>query len=146
MAVAVFLVHLLATLAMLGVIWVVQLVHYPLFAGVGMEGFAAYEADHQARITWIVGPLMLLELASAVALAAGLRPEGVPLWMPLAGLGLLGVIWLSTAFLQVPLHTTLGGGFDADAHTRLVATNWVRTVAWSLRAGLALWMTSLLLR
>jgi len=144
-ATAVFLSHLLATVAMAGVIWVIQLVHYPLFSGVGAEGFTAYEAAHQARITWVVGPLMLVELAAAVALTAGLGPPGLPGWMPWAGLALLGVIWASTALLQVPLHTALGAGFDGDAHARLVATNWLRTAAWTLRAALALWMTGLLL-
>ena len=31
----VFLLHLGATLALVGLIWTVQVVHYPLFAGVG---------------------------------------------------------------------------------------------------------------
>ena len=134
-----FLVHLLATLAMLGVIWVVQLVHYPLFAGVGAEGWAAYEAGHQARITWIVGPLMVAELATAVWLVIE-RPAPLPAWSVLLGVALVGVIWASTAFVQVPLHAALGGAFDAGAHARLVATNWVRTVAWTVRGGLVLWM------
>ena len=29
-------------------------------------------------------------------------------------------------------------GFDAEAHRRLVRTNWVRTVGWSLRSALVL--------
>jgi hypothetical protein len=142
---AVFLAHLGATLALTGLIWTVQLVHYPLFAGVGAEGFTAYEAAHQTRITWLVGPLMLVELAAAVALVAGLRPEGVPGWMAWTGLAPLAVIWISTALVQVPLHRALGGGFEAGAHARLVATNWVRTAAWTARAGLALAMTAALL-
>ena len=137
------LANLFATLTMFGVIWVVQLVHYPLFAGVGVDGFVAYEASHQVRITWIVFPAMLLELGTAVALL-WLRPDIVPPWMVWAGLALVGVVWLSTALVQVPLHSTLSAGFDGDAHARLVATNWVRTVAWTLRAGLVLWMTGLL--
>lgn len=143
--VAVFLVHLLATLAMTGVIWMVQLVHYPLFARVGAEGFRGYETEHKSRITWIVGPLMLLELATAIALVAGVGPEAVPPWMRWAGLSLVGVVWGSTAFLQVPLHTTLSEGYDGAAHRRLVATNWIRTAAWSLRAVLVLAMTALAL-
>ncbi len=139
------LANLLATLTMFGVIWVVQLVHYPLFSGVGVEGFTAYEAAHQTRITWIVFPAMAVELGTAAALV-WLRPEAVPPWMVWLGFALVGVVWLSTAFVQVPLHTTLAGGFDGDAHARLVASNWIRTAAWSLRAGLVLWMTALLMR
>ena len=137
----VFLAHLLATLAMLGAIWIVQVVHYPLFAGVGEAGWAAYEASHQTRITFVVGPLMVLELATAVWLVLD-RPAALPAWSVLLGVALVGLIWASTAFVQVPLHTALGGAFDADAHGRLVATNWVRTAAWTARAGLVLWMTA----
>lgn len=139
------LANLLATLTMFGVIWAVQLVHYPLFAGVGSDGFAAYEAAHQTRITFVVFPAMALELGTATALL-WLRPEAVPPWMAWVGLALVGVVWASTAFVQVPLHTALSAGFDGDAHARLVASNWIRTVAWTLRAGLVLWMTALLMR
>ncbi|MEL7360688.1 MAG: hypothetical protein AAFN13_01325 [Bacteroidota bacterium] len=141
---ALLLLHLLATLTMFGAIWIVQVVHYPLFSGVGVERWAAYEAAHQTRITWVVGPAMLLELGTAVALV-WMRPTGLPLWMLWGGLVLVGVIWASTAFVQVPLHNILMVGFDGDAHARLVGTNWIRTVAWTLRTGLVLWMTALLL-
>ncbi|WP_420454252.1 hypothetical protein [Rubrivirga sp.] len=137
----VFLVHLGATLLMVGVIWVVQVVHYPLFAGVGAEGWSAYEAAHQSRITFVVGPLMVAELVTAVWLVLD-RPAALPVGAVVAGAILVGVVWTSTAFVQVPLHTALGGAFDADAHGRLVATNWVRTLAWTARGGLVLWMTS----
>ena len=60
--------QLVSTLFMTGLIWCVQLVHYPLFARVGEGTFSAYEQDHQRRITWIVMPVMLVELASGVLL------------------------------------------------------------------------------
>ena len=139
---AVFLIHLGATLALVGLIWTVQVVHYPLFSGVGAEGWAAYEAAHQSRITVVVAPLMLAELATAVGLVLA-RPAGVPAWAVIVGAALVGLIWASTAFVQVPLHNALSRGpFDGDAHARLVATNWLRTVAWTARGGLVLWMAA----
>ncbi|MFN3596319.1 MAG: hypothetical protein ACK41D_03510 [Rubricoccaceae bacterium] len=135
----VFLLHVLSTLTMFGAIWIVQLVHYPLFAGVGAAGWAAYEAQHQARITLVVGPPMVAELVTAVLLVL-YRPEAFPFWAVLTGLVLVGVLWASTAFVQVPLHDALGRAFDAEAHRRLVATNWIRTAAWTLRAGLVLYL------
>ncbi len=135
----VFVVHLVATLAMVGVIWVVQLVHYPLFAGVGADGWPAYEASHQQRITWLVGPLMLVELATAVLLVLD-RPAAMPLAAAVAGAALVGAVWASTAFVQVRLHSALGGAFDAVAHARLVGTNWIRTTLWTARAVLLAWI------
>ncbi len=138
----VFLLHVLATLTLFGAIWIVQVVHYPLFALVGREGWGAYEATHQARITLVVGPAMVLELATAVWLVLD-RPAVFPQWAVVAGALLVGLIWASTAFLQVPLHTALSGPvFDPEAHARLVATNWIRTVLWSARAVLVLWLAS----
>jgi hypothetical protein len=61
------------------------------------------------------------------------------------GLALVAAIWLSTALLQVPRHTTLGSGFDGSAWSGLVRTNWIRTVAWSSRGIVVLWMAALAL-
>lgn len=140
----VVLAHLASTLVMVGVIWVVQIVHYPLFAGVGEAGWADYSAQHQWRITLVVGPTMVLELATALWLVVD-RPAAFPAWAVVAGLALLGVIWLATAAFSVPAHNALSASFDADAHARLVATNWIRTAAWTLRGGLVVWLASRLL-
>lgn len=134
---AVFLAHLGSTLALVGLIWTVQVVQYPLFARVGAESFTDYHAGHSARISWIVLPLMLVELVTAIALVLA-PPPGVSPASVWIGLGLVGVIWLSTFLLQVPRHSLLGEGFDADAHRFLVASNWLRTAAWTLRGALVL--------
>jgi hypothetical protein len=63
-----------------------------------------------------------------------------PAARPARVLALVLVIWATTGLVQVPLHARLTQGFDAAAHRRLVATNWVRTAAWALRAGLVCWM------
>jgi hypothetical protein len=133
------LCQLAATFYMVGLAWFVQRVHYPLFARVGAEQFSSYERAHVSRTTPVVGPAMLIEAATALALI-GLSPSDLPPLVPGLGLGLLAVIWLSTALLQVPRHRELTSGFDARAHRRLVATSWIRTGAWSLRGVLVLWM------
>ena len=82
---------------------------------------------------------MLIEGATAVLLI-WFRPTAVPDWSVWFGLTLLGVSWLSTAFIQVPCHELLAQDFDPLVHQRLVSTNWLRTAAWSLHGGLVLWM------
>ena len=144
MTVAVLLANAGATLFMTGVIWFVQVVHYPLFEGVGVEGFARYEARHSSLTTFVVIVPMFLELITA-GLLVWQRPASLSLWEVWVGLGLVGLIWFSTAFLQVPQHTLLGAGFDAGAHETLVNTNWLRTAAWTLRSGLVLWWLGRLL-
>ena len=137
----VLLTNLASTLYMVGLIWCIQLVHYPLFALVGKEAFAGYEAAHSYWLTLVVGPPMLIEAATTLCLLF-YRPAHISLAAALSGALLLAVIWFSTMYLQVPQHNRLAGGFDAAAHQFLVTSNWVRTVAWSLRGALALWMTA----
>lgn len=134
------LVHAAATWFMTGVIWFVQVVHYPLFGLAGGAGFAEYSRRHSALTTWVVAPVMLVELGAAGLLMfyGGNLPE----WMSAGGIALLAVIWLSTFLLQVPRHERLARGFDAAAHAGLVSTNWIRTLAWTARAGLSLAMIS----
>jgi hypothetical protein len=135
----VFLLHFASTWFMVGLIWFVQIVHYPLFARTGTAEFPVYEQTHSAWTTWVVGPPMLVEGITALLLL-WFRPAGISTLAIVIGLGLLGVLWLSTAFLQVPCHELLARGFDPVVHQRLVSTNWIRTLAWSLRGLLVLWM------
>ena len=126
--------HVSSTFFMLGLIWFVQIVHYPLFSRVGEEGFVEYESAHCRLTGFVVGPAMLLEAITALALL--MLPLGMSrLWL-ICNVVCLGFIWLSTYFVQVPLHYQLSQSFDSDAHRRLVSSNWLRTILWSLRACL----------
>lgn len=125
------LLHLGATWALVGLIWTIQLVQYPGFAHVAPQAFSSFHAHHCARITWIVAPLMVLELFSGVALV-WVRPNGVSSQALWVGLGLIALNWLWTALVAMPLHQRVNG-FAPRAQAHLVATNWVRTIAWSAR-------------
>ncbi len=122
-----------STLFMLGLIWFVQIIHYPMFDSVGSDKFVEYESRHRRLTTYVVLPVMLLELAAAIAMIP-LSPPDVRL-LPWVGLILLAIIWISTWVLQVPAHKTLASGFSETAHRKLVNTNWIRTLAWSARAA-----------
>ncbi len=135
----VLLAHTAATLFMVGVIWFVQVVHYPLFARVGPDAFVPYAAVHGTLTGYVVGPPMVLELLTAVGLVVR-PPPGVNPLVPWVGLALVGALWLSTFFVQVPLHETLRAGFQPEAWRRLVMTNLWRTALWSIRGALALYL------
>lgn len=141
MSSTIFFFHLANTLVLVGLIWTVQLVQYPLFARVGEEAFAAYHRGHSQRIGWLVVPLMTVELLGAVWLAAD-PPAAVEAGAAELALALLVVIWVSTALLQVPCHRRLAHGFDRRVHLRLVQSNWLRTVAWTARGALLLWLAA----
>ena len=133
----ILVINIAATLYMVGLIWFVQLVHYPLMAKVGEDAFPTYQDLHQKWTTLAVGPPMLAEAFSSILL----------IWFPpipnaallLLGVALLFIIWVSTALLQVPCHGQLAREFDKKVHRQLVLTNWLRTAAWSLRGVLVCW-------
>ena len=133
------LIHAGATLSMGGLIWFVQVVHYPLFASVGRETAPAYFQLHTRLTGFVVVPLMLTELVTAVLLMWQ-PPSGVPYPALTAGLVLLVLVWVSTFVLQVPCHRQLSDGWDELTIRRLVRTNWIRTLLWSARSILVLWM------
>jgi hypothetical protein len=137
----VVLLHVLSTVFMAGVIVFVQVVHYPLMANVGRSGFVTYERLHAVRTGWVVGFPMIAELGTGLWLAV-LPPTPEDRLWAYAGLALLAVIWASTALFQIPAHGRLEEGFDEAAHRRLVATNWIRTLAWLARLPVAVALVS----
>ena len=126
------LVHAAATWALVGLIWVVQVVIYPIYARVPERGFRAFHAFYTQRIGLVVGALMAVELVSGLLLFAHTE-LGPALW---PATGLLAFNWLVTGALFLPLHGRLAGGFDAAVHARLVRLNWLRTAAWTARGVL----------
>lgn len=131
-------VHAAITWVLAGLILTIQMVHYPLFARVGESGYAAYQREHVRRITGLVAPLMLAELATGAALL--FRPPPLVSSASAAlGLALIILIWISTALLQSPAHGRLAHGFDQKEHARLVKTNWARTLLWLGRGLLVGW-------
>lgn len=130
-----FEIHLAATCFMTGVIWFVQLVHYPLFPEYQGGRFEKTMKQHQSRTSFVVIPAMLLELSTGVWLAAVQWPAS---YLPAIALGLLLFIWLITFSISAPLHGRLEKGFDPRLTTQLVATNWARTLLWSARCLLIL--------
>ncbi len=123
---------------MCGLIWFVQIVHYPQFSDVPVAQFCAYHRRHTRLTTFVVAGPMLIEMASAVWLVIA-PPAGLAAWINWSSLALVGVTSVSTAALQVPAHNCLSTAFAAPIHQRLCRTNWIRTFAWSARAILMLW-------
>lgn len=126
-------VHAAATWFMVGLIWTVQSVHYPLFHDVGAAGFVAYERGHTRRI----GRLLVFPAALEVV-TAGLVFTTDPSPLTFTAGALLAGIWGMTALVHGPIHGRLDAGYEKRLVTRLVRANWWRTGAWTARGGLAL--------
>jgi hypothetical protein len=127
-------------LYVLGEIWFVQIVIYPLFAKVGEAEYVAYHRFYSSRIPL---PVIVPGFASfllPIALVF-LRPESVPLWMALAnaGCGLVGLV--VTVALEIPRHARLEKGGKQEKVIRgLILYNWPRTLSITGSALLTLLM------
>ena len=108
-------------------IWLVQIIIYPGMHGWDRARFAELHKDYATRISFIVGPLMLGQAAFALYQLVA-APGGVAVVQGL----LIGVAWGVTIFISVPLHRKLSDGYDIYTVQRLVTSNWLRTVCWSL--------------
>jgi hypothetical protein len=126
-----------STWFMAGLIWFVQIVHYPLFTRVGIGEFEDYHAAHTRLTTWVVLGPMIVELTSAAALVVR-PPAGVAPLLPWLGLAAAAICWISTVWIQVPLHQRLTRGHDPISVERLVRSNVVRTLAWTVHALIVL--------
>ncbi len=133
----ILLAHFASTCAMAGVIWIVQLVIYPQFADVGAEAFPAYHRHYTDLITLVVGPLMLVELATAILIFLQLRLAPRLRHFAAAGLAAVLLLWLVTALVQVPAHDRLAAAYTNELARSLVFGNWVRTALWTIRVPIA---------
>jgi hypothetical protein len=128
------ILNTLAVAFMCGLHWFVQIVHYPLFSAVGQSNFRDYHSEHSTRTTYVVIVPMMVDIASSAWLVIA-QPDAVGFALPMIGLVLALVTWISTGLLQVPRHDELSAGFNETSHRRLVASSWVRTISWTAHAG-----------
>ena len=132
----ILLIALMSTWAMTGLIWTIQVVHYPIFDaiehGTDNELWRRFVQRHTTTISYVVGPFMLAEGATGLWIVWS-PPAGMSRALPLVALALMGVAYGVTALVSAPLHGRLAPRFDDALHARLVNTNWVRTAAWTLR-------------
>jgi hypothetical protein len=125
-----FWIHLFLTLYMVGLIWFVQVVHYPLMRVVPADTWLEYEQKHTLRTGWVTAPPMVGELATGVLL---FWMMDLPVWVGWLNLISILSLWASTFFIQVPLHSRLSREYHSESIHQLVRTNWLRTFVWTLR-------------
>ena len=121
-------VNFISTSVMVGVIWVIQLLHYPSFHFINENKYIEFQHFHMRRISFIVIPVMLIELASALLLSYFFRSS-----LTIILLAILLGIWAITFIFFTNMHQKLTNGYDHSTVDRLVQINWSRTALWSLR-------------
>ena len=138
-------IHLAATLFMVGLIWTIHYVHYPLFAYVGESTYASFQAAHVERIgnllfiPWLTEGITLIGVL-ALAFLGGYKALRVPAVINGAAMAVVLVI---SGFWSAPAHAKLADGFDTSIHDQLMTVNLIRTLAWSVCGICAVWIVLL---
>ncbi|MGA0163401.1 MAG: hypothetical protein ACO3LE_04010 [Bdellovibrionota bacterium] len=119
-------------LFMTGLIWFVQIVHYPLFALIDESNFKEFHREHAKKTTWVVAAPMMIELVSSGLAIFFSKDRSIHILI--MSFSMVFLIFLSTAILQVPLHNRLSAGKNLDLIRKLVLTNWIRTLLWTSKS------------
>ena len=126
----VLLGHLIFTSIMTGVIWVIQIVHYPSFHFIEKELYTAFQKFHMNKISIIVIPIMLAELITGMMLFLDKSSKNPFL---IVSFVILVLIWLITGVFFSKAHNELMTGYQELVVNQLVVMNWIRTLLWTLR-------------
>ncbi len=128
------LFRIIVDTALCTLIWLVQIVIYPGFLYYNESDLKKWHRTYTGRITIIVMPLMLGQLFLYVFLSYSQAT-----FDSFVGLGLVVMVWAVTFFISVPLHAKIDTLADTTmARKKLVRTNWMRTIAWTLVLALSI--------
>jgi len=134
---ALFLANIASTFMLTGIIWLVQLVHYPSFAYWGERVRDAHQF-HSARISLIVVPLMLIELGTSLYLVTQASPFR---WAHGVGLVCVVMVWVLTFAWIVPIHNVLPASGNLEMLVqKLVNLNLIRTIMWTIKAAIGFYI------
>ena len=140
---SILIINIFSAFFATGLIWTIQLVHYPSMRFVSRDKFELFHSFHQLRISIIAMPLMAIELITTIILFMQNIDNESSLIFKI-NLIIVTLIWFSTFFIQVPLHQKLSKGKKNSLIDKLVLTNWFRTVLWTLRSILIIFFLYLL--
>jgi len=127
--------HLIATSMMVAIIWMVQILHYPSFLFVDKKQYTEFQQFHMKKISYIIVPIMLLELFSGFGILFYIEKAQLSLY---ASLTLLVLIWVITGLFFTKYHTELSKKYNRNTILRLIRFNWIRTILWTIRLAFLL--------
>jgi len=134
------ILRLLIDFGLLVLIWIVQRIIYPGFLHYSADELVKWHRIYTSRLTFIVFPLMLGQLAVSVyqlTLEANLYT--------VMGFILVILLWLSTFLQFVPMHSKISQGkVSQKLLNSLVKKNWIRTILWTVLFLLSLLFTAML--
>ena len=133
-----FLIQIVTSFSMLGIIWFIQLIHYPLLNKI-KEGLSQYEKAHLIRAAYFIGPLLVVDLIASIFLVS-FEVRSTLIRLATCNLILNIFYWIWTFLFQIQHHQKLTVGFSKLTIRKLVINNWMRTFLWTVKSAALIWM------
>ena len=130
-----YFIQIVCNSYLVSLVFMTQFITYPTFLHIDKDKFSEYHRKYVNNISFIVAPVMLIELLT-LFLIAYLSSE----FLIVKTLILLLVIWLTTFFIMIPSHNRISKSFDKKEIINLINYNWVRTILWSLKLLLIIFL------
>lgn len=128
----ILLLNIVSAFILVGLILTIQFVHYPSFRYIANRQFEEFHHFHSKRISFVVIPLMLVELVSSLILYLNNQDNMISIVF-LINLILVVSIWALTFLGIVPIHNQLAKAFDSLTFKKLLLFNFFRTILWISR-------------
>ncbi|WP_438968995.1 hypothetical protein [Nonlabens sp.] len=132
------LIQLLIDFGLVVLIWMVQLIIYPSFLRYESHSLGKWHLTYTGRITIIVAPLMIAQIALASYL---LINSDSYYYLEIIALGLIILNWLLTFFIFIPFHQRIDlNPTDRKVQRLLVQNNWMRVLMFCLTFVCHVWL------
>ena len=113
---------------LVSLVFMTQFITYPTFLHIDKDKFSDYHRKYVNNISFIVAPVMLIELLTLLLIAYFSKD-----FLIIKSLILLLVIWLTTFFIMIPSHNRISKSFNIKEIKSLINYNWIRTILWSFK-------------
>jgi hypothetical protein len=120
-------IFLLVDVALVVLIWMVQLIVYPSFTYYKPKNLIEWHQKYTTGIAVVVIPLMLAQLVLAIV-AVFYKPN----FTAISTLVIVLFLWIFTFLSFAPLHFKISEGkHNQKLLQLLIQRNWIRTFLWS---------------
>ena len=123
-----YFIQIVCNSYLVSLVFMTQFITYPTFLHIDKDKFSEYHRKYVNNISFIVAPVMLIELLTLLLIAYFSKD-----FLIIKSLILLLVIWLTTFFIMIPSHNRISKSFNIKEIKSLINYNWIRTILWSFK-------------
>lgn len=123
-----YFIQLVCNSYLVSLVFMTQFITYPTLLNIDKDKFSDYHRKYVNNISFIVAPVMLIELLTLFLIAYFSKD-----FLIIKCLILLLVIWLTTFFIMIPSHNRISKSFNIKEIKSLINYNWIRTILWSFK-------------